>query len=54
MLTTLLISYILNGVNINTSLLSTSVESCMQDARIAETVVRSIGAINVVSNCTSN
>ena len=51
MLTTLLLTYVLNGDIINTSLLSTSVESCMQDARIAETAVRSIGAINVVTNC---
>lgn len=51
MLSTLLLTYVLNGAIINTNLLSTSVESCMQDARIAEVAVRSMGAYNVITSC---
>lgn len=51
MLTTLLITYVLNGTAVNTQLVSSSMESCMQDARIAEVTVRHMGGVSIDTSC---
>jgi hypothetical protein len=52
-LVVLSIVYVMSG-NINTVNLLSTPETCVQDARTAEVTVRSMGAYNVVTNCSSN
>lgn len=53
-LTTLVISFVLNGAPQRISLHSSSVESCVRhDTRIAEAAVRAMGGVDVVTSCYS-
>jgi hypothetical protein len=51
LITTLLITFTLNGSPQSVSLLTTSMESCQSDMYVAGTIVRVMGGTNINMDC---